>query len=71
MQILISIFKTNSQHKGTNNKTCPKKLLSFRHYQVDPKEIKCHFQWWGKHEAMFHIAGFLVCQILGIIWVIN
>jgi hypothetical protein len=34
---------------------------------VDPKDIKCHFQWWGKHEAMFPIVGFLVHQILGII----
>jgi hypothetical protein len=25
------------------------------------------FQLWGKHEAMFPIVGFLVCQILGIV----
>jgi hypothetical protein len=34
---------------------------------MDPKDIKCPFQWWGKHKAMFPIIGFLACQILGII----
>jgi hypothetical protein len=34
---------------------------------VDPKDIKCPFQWWGKHEAMFRTIGFLACQILGIV----
>jgi hypothetical protein len=34
---------------------------------VDPKDIKCPLQWWGKHEAMFLIVGFLACQVLGII----
>jgi hypothetical protein len=27
-------------------------------YQADSKEIKCHFQWWAKHEAMFPILDF-------------
>jgi len=39
----------------------------FKRYQVDPKDIKCPFQWWGKHEAMFPTIGFLACQILGIV----
>jgi hypothetical protein len=34
---------------------------------VDPKNIKCPFQWWVKHEAMFPIVGFLASQILGIV----
>jgi hypothetical protein len=34
---------------------------------VDPKDIKCPLQWWGKHEAMFPIVGFLACQVLGIV----
>jgi hypothetical protein len=33
---------------------------------VDSKEIKCPFQWWGKHEAMFPLSC-LACQILGIV----
>jgi hypothetical protein len=42
-------------------------LLILRHYQVDPKDIKCPLQWWGKHETMFPIIGFLDCQISGIV----
>jgi hypothetical protein len=42
-------------------------LLIFKHYQVDPKDVKCPFQRWGKHEAMFSIVDFLACQILGIV----
>jgi hypothetical protein len=44
-----------------------RELLIFKHYQVDPKDIKCPLQWWAKHEAMFAIVGFLACQILGIV----
>jgi hypothetical protein len=32
---------------------------------VNPKDIKCPHQWWGKHEAMFPAVGFLASQILG------
>jgi hypothetical protein len=44
-----------------------KKLLIFRHYQVDDKNIKCPLQWWEKHESMFPIVGFYASQILGIV----
>jgi hypothetical protein len=30
-----------------------KELLIFRQYQVDVENIKCHFQWWGKHDTIF------------------
>jgi hypothetical protein len=43
-----------------------KKLLIFKRFQVDPKEIKCPLQWWQKHESMFPTIGFLTQQILGI-----
>jgi hypothetical protein len=33
--------------------------LIFKHYQMDPKDIKFFFQWWGKYEAMFPTIGFL------------
>jgi hypothetical protein len=42
-------------------------MLIFKWYQVHSKEIKCPFQWWTKHEAMFSIIVFLVHQILGIV----
>ncbi len=34
---------------------------------MDPKDIKCPLQWWGKHEAMFLTIGFLARQILSIV----
>jgi hypothetical protein len=44
-----------------------RKLLNLKHYQVNPKKIKCTLQWWGKHETMFLKIGFLACQIIGIV----
>jgi hypothetical protein len=34
---------------------------------VDPKDIKCPLQWWGKHATMFPSVGFLAHQSLGIV----
>jgi hypothetical protein len=34
---------------------------------MDPKNTKCFLQWWGKHEAMFPIIGFLAFSILSIV----
>jgi hypothetical protein len=34
---------------------------------VNPKEIKCVFQWWRKDKTMFLIVDFLAHQVLGII----
>ncbi len=34
---------------------------------MDPKDVKCPFQWWGKLEAMFPIVAFLARQILSIV----
>jgi hypothetical protein len=48
-------------------KSVNRKLLIFRRFQVDPKEIKCFLQWWQKHESMFPIVGFLAQQILRIV----
>jgi len=42
-------------------------LLIFKHYQMDPKDIKCPLQWWKKYKAIFPIIGFLAHQILSII----
>ncbi len=44
-----------------------RKLLIFKKFQMDPKEIKCLLQWWQKHETMFPTIGFLTRQILGIV----
>jgi hypothetical protein len=37
-----------------------KKLLIFRRYQMDDKNIKCQFQWQENHESKFPIYGFLL-----------
>lgn len=42
-----------------------KKLSIFKHYRVDPKEIKCSFQWWEKHESLSLIIDLLAFKILG------
>jgi len=36
------------------------KLMIFRRFQVDAKEIKCLLEWWKKHESMFPIVGFFL-----------
>jgi hypothetical protein len=55
-------FLTNSQNNSTNEKTNHQKNIIFKHCQVDTKEIKCPFEWWGKGEAMFHIVGLLAIK---------
>ncbi len=35
--------------------------------QLDAKYIKCPFQWWEKHETIFHTIGFLASEILKIV----
>ncbi len=44
-----------------------KELLICRHYLMDPKDIKCLLQWWGKYGTMFPTIGFLAYQILNIV----
>jgi hypothetical protein len=36
-----------------------RKILIFRKYQLDVKDINFPLQWWQKYEAMFLIFGFL------------
>jgi len=54
LDILKMIVKTN----GTN-----KELQMFKRYQIDA----CFVEWWGKHESLFPIDVFVVCQILNIV----
>ncbi len=44
-----------------------RKLLIFKKYLLDAKDIKCPLKWWKKHETMLSSIGFLIKQILGII----
>jgi hypothetical protein len=43
------------------------KVVGFRKFHVDVKDIEKPFQWWEKHESRFPINGFLAKQILGIL----
>jgi hypothetical protein len=48
-----------------------RELLIFRRYQLDVKNIKCPFQWWQKHEAMFPIVGIFSLVDFGCYWITN
>jgi hypothetical protein len=63
----LDIFELTTNSSEPTTKLVNKKLLIFRHYQMDDKDIKCPLQWWEKHESMFPIVGFYARQILGIV----
>jgi len=56
----LDIFEQITSTSELVTKRFVGKMLIFRSYQVDSKEIKCPLQWWGKHEAMcsyYHLLG--------------
>jgi hypothetical protein len=59
----LDIFHQTASTSELTKELITRELLIFKCYQVDPKDIKCHFQWWGKHEAMFPTISFLTNQI--------
>ncbi len=63
----LDIFEHIANTNELAKKLVSRELLIFKQYQVDVKEIKCHLQWWQKHESMFPTMGFFSCQILGIV----
>ncbi len=63
----LDIFQQTASISEATKELVTKELFIFRHYQMDPKDIMCFLQWWGKHEAMFPIVGFLACQMLCIV----
>jgi hypothetical protein len=63
----LDVFEMIISINEITTKLVNMKLLIFKHYQVDVKNIKCPLQWWEKHESMFSIVGFCVRQILGIV----
>ncbi len=44
-----------------------RKLVIFKQYQVDVKNIKCFFNDGKNVRPMFHIIGFLACQVFRIV----
>jgi hypothetical protein len=63
----LDIFKMTTNINELMKKLVNKKLLIFRGFQINVKDIKCHHQWLEKHEFMFPIIKFLTYQILNII----
>ncbi len=63
MDIFQMITSTNELVMELTNK----KLLIFKHYQVDVKDFKCPFQWWEKMRICFTQLVFVFKQILVIV----
>jgi hypothetical protein len=63
----LDIFEMIASTSEPSTKLVNKKLLIFKRYQVDDKNIKCTLQWWKKHENMFPTFGFCARQILRIV----
>jgi len=63
----LGIFEQTLKASEPTTKLVNREMLIFIRYQVDSKEIKCLFQWWAKHEAIFPILDFLVGQIVQIV----
>jgi hypothetical protein len=53
----LKLFEMVAWTSEPSKKIVKKRLLIFRHYQVDVKEITCPLQWWEKHEVMFFIVN--------------
>jgi len=63
----LDIFQQPTCTCKSTKELVVRELFLFKCYQIDPKDIKCPLQWWGKHEAMFPIVGFLSYQISSIV----
>jgi len=63
----LDIFQQIASTSKPSKELVNRELLIFKRYQVDPKDIKCPLQWWGKHEVMFPIVRLLADQILNIL----
>jgi hypothetical protein len=63
----LDIFQQTTCTNEPSKELVTRELLIFRCYQMNPKDIKCPFQWWRKHETTFLTIGFLAHQILNIV----
>jgi hypothetical protein len=54
----LDIFEQTASTSELAKELVKRKLLVFKRYQMDVKDIKCPLQWWHKHEAMFPTIGF-------------
>ncbi len=60
-------FEQTSSTSEPIEELIKKEFLIFKKYRLDVKDIKCLFQWWQKHKAMFPTVGLLGQQFLGIV----
>ncbi len=44
-----------------------RKFFCFQNLQSEVKSCEDPLKWWKVHEAQFHVVGYLVHQILGIV----
>jgi hypothetical protein len=63
----FDIFEMIEITSEPSKKIVKRKILIFKRYQVNVKEITCPLRWWEKYEMLFLTIGFLVWQILGFI----
>ncbi len=63
----LDIFQQIACTSEPSKELVTRELFIFRCYQVNLKDIKCPFQWWGKHETTCLTVGFLARQILSIV----
>jgi hypothetical protein len=55
----LDIFEQTTSTSEPTKELVKIKLLVFKKYQLDVKNIKCPLQWCQKHEIMFPTFGFL------------
>jgi hypothetical protein len=63
----LDIFQMIASNNECVKELMTKKLLDFRRFHVDVKDIKSPLLWWEKQHSRFSIVGLLARQILGIV----
>ncbi len=54
---ILNIFQQIAFASKPSKELVTRELLIFRHYQVDPKDIKCLLQWCEKHSWFFGLSN--------------
>jgi hypothetical protein len=54
----LDIFEMMARTSEPTKELIKKKLLVYKCYQMDVKNIKCFFQWQDKHEICFLLLDF-------------
>jgi hypothetical protein len=54
----LDFFEMMARTSEPTKELIRKKLLVYKCYQMDVKNIKCFSQWQDKHETMFQVLAF-------------